>query len=310
MSCKQIVYSTGLDDESLKQNVNSKLVKILDKKTHEFSSKTKMDEQKSAKVFQEKEPETILRELLISSLESLDLDITNSIRMALKDIYITKMPGMDSDHDSITSAERSPSTSPKKTGSATVRSPSTSPKKTGSATERSPSTSPKKTGSATERSPSTSPKKTGSATEPSLEKTDTLTEKTNLKDDTECCICAYFDSVEYIYGMQLELLDIRRDLKTLTKMLLEECNKLNSCDFEEIKSANSLYENIVNQNKQIADAFEKGEYLLDHRDAIGALRLSSQIMHGRYLLLENDKFLEAFKLAQIIMTQWLLARES
>ncbi|GFY50482.1 hypothetical protein TNIN_271571 [Trichonephila inaurata madagascariensis] len=300
ISYKQIVHSARIDDESRKQNVNSKLVETLDKKANEISSETDLYEQTPAKVLQETEAETLLGELLISTLESLAFDVTKSVEMAVKDMYVTKVVGIDSDHGSYTS---------KNTGTPTERSPSTCPKKTGTATEHCPSTSPEETGTAFEHCPSTNPEETGTATEHSPEKTGTLTEKTNPEDDEECCLCAFFESMDHIYSMQLELLDIRREIKKLAEMLLEERNKLNSCDCEEIKSADSLYENILNQNKEIALEFEEGEYILDHWDATGALRLSSQIMQCKYFLVDNDKFLEAFKYAQIIMTQWLLSRE-
>ncbi|GFS93027.1 hypothetical protein TNCV_532321 [Trichonephila clavipes] len=236
ISYKKIVHSARMD-EFRKQNVNSKLVETLDKKNNEISSETDLYEQ-PAQVLQEIEAETFIGDLLTSTLKSLAFDVTKSVEMAVKDMYITKIPGMNSDHSSFTSEN---------TGTSSERSPSTSPEKTGAATEHCPSTSPEKTGAATEHCPSTSPEKTGAATEHSLGRTGTLTEKTDLEDDAECCLCAFFESMDHIYNMQLELLDIRRDIGKLAKTLLKELNKLNSCDCEEIKNANSLYENILNK---------------------------------------------------------------
>ncbi|GFT31637.1 uncharacterized protein TNCV_230761 [Trichonephila clavipes] len=87
-----------------------------------------------------------------------------------------------------------------------------SPEKTDAATEHCPSTSPEENDAATEHCPSTSPEETGTATEHSPEKTGNLTEKTNLENDAECCLCAFFESMGHIYSMQLELLDIHRDI--------------------------------------------------------------------------------------------------
>ncbi|GFU02775.1 hypothetical protein TNCV_402951 [Trichonephila clavipes] len=295
-----------MDVKSCKRCANKELLtsEVTDS-LKEDSSEINLGIRKLTKTLDEKS-ETLLLQV-ISILESLDSDIRNSIRISRRDMYLPKIPGLRSRCNSITEektgavAEVSLSTSPEKTGAVAEVSLSTSPEKTGAVAEVSLSTSPEKTGAVAEVSLSTSPEKTGAV----------ATENLGKKDVKYACFtCLYFDQMDNLYEMQQGLLVIRGDMGQIVKDLLGHCKKFEDCKSRDVEDTLDQFSDILKERKLIEEDFEKGGFFhLTSGDPIGSVRLSSQMMYYKFLLLENDKYIQTFKSAHFLMTQLMRRRK-
>ncbi|GFT69916.1 nuclease HARBI1 [Trichonephila clavipes] len=140
------------------------------------------------------------------------------------------------------------------------------------------STTDEETDNDAESSSSTSPEKTGTVA------------KENLK---ECLTCNYFEQIDLLHRMQLDLLDIRRNLGKMAKDLLVLCNRFNSCDLHKIAYVIDLFNRSFNdiiKETEMKEDFEQGSFFrVSAGDPIGAVRLSSEIMNHKLLFLENEK---------------------
>ncbi|GFU50127.1 hypothetical protein NPIL_629991 [Nephila pilipes] len=274
------------DSETSKSGVDPYLVKsTFNENIHESESKTNLIVQKSTRKLEESTKESekvnaISLKSAISILESLNADISTSFEISRKDMYREKIPG-------------SPSKTAKKMDSSTEGSPSKTAEKMGSSTEGSPTTILDETG-VTENTSSTT-----------LMKIDASTDENHCKGALElsCFNCKYFDNMDEVYYMQKDLLEVRIELWDLTKQLLKECDNFDGYHFEKIESILKRYEMVEEESSMVKEEFVESEifFHLDPWDAIGALRISSQIMYFKYLQVENDKYMESFKLAKFIM---------
>ncbi|GFT69948.1 hypothetical protein TNCV_4732691 [Trichonephila clavipes] len=159
------------------------------------------------------------------------------------------------------------------------------------------STTEEETDNDAESAPSTSREKTGTVA------------KENLK---ERLTCNYFKQIDILHRMQLDLLDIRRNLGQIAKDLLVLCSRFNSCAFHKIAYVIDLFNRSFNdiiKETEMKEDFESGSFLrLIAGDPIGAARLSSEMMNYKLLFLENDKYIQTFKSVQFLLTQLLLSR--
>ncbi|GFQ96860.1 hypothetical protein TNCT_161281 [Trichonephila clavata] len=300
----------------------------------EVTSETDLSIEKSTRTPTEDISQALLLQV-ISVLKSLDADITNSILISRKNMYLPNNPGMTSSCNSTTEEEdavaesasstssemigavdeSAPSTSHGKTGAIDESAPSTSLERTGAIEESAPSTSSEKIGAVDESAPSTSHGKPGAIDEsaPSMspEETGTVTKENPCENGTQskCLTCLYFEQMNRLYDMQKSLLVILRDLGYIVKDLLVHCNEFKSCKCREIESLLDEFDDIVKERELMEEDFETGVFFsLDLFDAIGAVRISSQMMYFKYLLLENDKYIQTFKGVQFLMTQLMRSR--
>ncbi|GFR25636.1 hypothetical protein TNCT_13171 [Trichonephila clavata] len=255
----------------------------------EVTSETDLSIQKSTRTPTEDISEAFLLQV-ISVLKSLDADITNSIRISRKNMYLPNIPGMISSGHSTTEEEDAVAESAS----------STSSEKIGAVDESAPSTSHEKTGVIGESAPSTSPEETG-----------TVAKENPCENDShsKCSTCSYFHLMNRLYNMQRRLLVIRRVLGYIVKDLLVHCNEFKSCEFRKSELLLEPFDDIVKERELMEEDFERGVFCsLSLDDAIGAVRISSQMMYFKYLLLENDKFIHTFKGVQFLMTQLMRSR--
>ncbi|GFQ67826.1 hypothetical protein TNCT_708321 [Trichonephila clavata] len=240
----------------------------------EVTSETDLSIQKSTRTPTEDISEAFLLQV-ISVLKSLDADITNSIRISCKNMYLPIIPGMISSGYSTTEEEDA-------------------------VAESASSTSSEKIGAVDESAPSTSPEETG-----------TVAKENPCENDShsKCSTCSYFNQVNNLYNMQRRLLVILRVLGYIVKDLLVHCNEFKSCEFRKIELLLDQFDDLVKERELIEEDFERDVfYSLALYDAIAAVRISLQMMYFKYLLLENDKFIQTFKGVQILMTQLMRSR--
>ncbi|GFQ70581.1 hypothetical protein TNCT_310081 [Trichonephila clavata] len=301
----------------------------------EVTLETDLSIQKSTRTPTEDISEAFLLQV-ISVLKSLDADITNSIRISRKNMYFPNIPGMTSSGNSTTKEEDSvaesasstssemigavdesaKSTSHGKTGAIDESAPSRSPERTGAIDESVPSMSSEKIGAVDESAPSTSHEKTGvigeSAPSTSPEETGNVANENPCENGTHSkgSTCSYFHQMDRLFDMQWRLLVIRRVFWYIVKDLLVHCNEFKSCEFREIEALLDQFDDLVKERELMEENFQKEavSYSLALFDAIGAVRISSQMMYFKYLLLENDKFIQTFKGVQILMTQLMRSR--
>ncbi|GFR06079.1 hypothetical protein TNCT_32042 [Trichonephila clavata] len=214
-----------------------------------------------------------------------------------------------------TVAESALSTTAEETGTVAESALSTTAEETGTVAESALSTSAEGMGTVAESALLTSAEGTGTVAESALstspEKIGTTAKKNTIENSTvsACFTCLYFGQMDNIYKMQQGLLVIRRDLGNIVKELLVHCNSFKSCACTDIEYVLDEFNDILKEREDMEKDFEQGEFFqLISSDAIGAIRLSSQMMYYKYLLLENDKYIQTFKLAQFLMTRLMRGR--
>ncbi|GFU50125.1 hypothetical protein NPIL_629981 [Nephila pilipes] len=286
--------SLNTDNESVRMPLDSELEKSnLIEKFHKSDIDTNVFGRKSAEVLDKstKDSENVdyfFLSTAISVLKSLDENIAASLKISQTEMYKLKIPGMRSRLNSDSSEKMN---SPVEMSPKNANSPvEMSPKNANSPVEM----SPKNANSPVEKFPSKALVKSSAYTEENL---------CEGIPESKCFNCTYFGNMDDIYYMQQELIDIRTKLGELAKRLLKECNNFDGHNFVEIESILKGYEAVKEKSKKFNDDFEESDFFfhLDPWDAIGGLRLSSQIMYFKYLLVENDKYLESFKLANFVM---------
>ncbi|GFY50481.1 hypothetical protein TNIN_271561 [Trichonephila inaurata madagascariensis] len=116
--------------------------------------------------------------------------------------------------------------------------------------------------------------------------------------------------MDNLYEMQQGILVIRGVLGQIVKDLLGHCKKFDECKSDTVKNTLDQFRDILKQRKSIEEDFEKGGFFhLTSSDPIGSLRLSSQMMYYKFLLLENDKYIQTFKSANFLTTQLMRKRK-
>ncbi|GFY66556.1 hypothetical protein TNIN_423041 [Trichonephila inaurata madagascariensis] len=156
------------------------------------------------------------------------------------------------------------------------------------------STTEEETDTDAESAPSTSSEKTGTVAE----------------ENHECSACNLFYQLESLSDMQECLIVIRHDLKNMVNDLLVLCNEFESCDFRKIEYTLGLFNDLVKERDMTRESYGQGlSFHLTADDPMGALRVSSEMMFLKLLLLENDKYIQTFKTVQFLMTQLMRSRK-